>query len=271
MGNYVNDLSIYGLMNKNAFINYDSDKLSFYKNKIKSKVVFFERLTEDEESKYESISYMYMNEDPKDKRAYCMDEIVSIISNDMFENMSGKKYREIRETVNKYKNKVEIKPINKETKSSIIEMIEKWRYADNGGMKYKWQEHAGIDKAIIDRYIKEDLREAIIGMSFWINGECIGYYMIERFVSDITDNKFEYKYLTRKVLNKKNLRNITEYVDWLTFKQLYRNHCIYHPDFNDFLINWGCSSGGVHWYKTHKWPLYSTTPRWFMTIKNNKI
>ena len=54
MGNYVNDLSIYGLMNKNAFINYDSDKLSFYKNKIKSKVVFFERLTEDEESKYEA-------------------------------------------------------------------------------------------------------------------------------------------------------------------------------------------------------------------------
>ena len=44
-----------------------------------------------------------------------------------------------------------------------------------------------------------------------------------------------------------------------------------HPDFTDFLINWGCSSGGVHWYKTHKWPLYSTTPRWFMTIKNNKI
>ena len=101
MGNYVNDLSIYGLMNKNAFINYDSDKLSFYKNKIKSKVVFFERLTEDEESKYESISYMYMNEDPKDKRAYCMDEIVSIISNDMFENMSGKKYREISENENK--------------------------------------------------------------------------------------------------------------------------------------------------------------------------
>ena len=59
MLNYINELSIYGLMNKNAFINYDVDVLSFYKTKNKKKVVFFNKLTEEEESKYEQINYMY--------------------------------------------------------------------------------------------------------------------------------------------------------------------------------------------------------------------
>lgn len=267
MLNYINELSMYGLMNKNAFVNYDSNKLSFYKTKNKKKVVFFEKLSEEEESKYDQINYMYLNEDPNDKRAYSVEQIVSILTNEMFEGMPGKKYREIRETVNRYKNKIEIKPINKDTKESIIDMIEKWRYMDNGGMKYGWQEHAGIDKAIIARYIKEDLREAIIGMSFWYNGECIGYSMIERYASDINNDIFEYKYLTRKVINKKELRNITEYIDWFTFSQLYKNHKIYH-DSDKFLVNWGCSSGGVHWYKTHKWPVYSIDKKWFLTIKN---
>ena len=101
MLNYINELSIYGLMNKNAFINYDADVLSFYKTKNKKKVVFFNKLTEEEESKYEQINYMYLDEDPNDKRAFSMEQIVSIINDDMFVSMPGKAYREIRETVNK--------------------------------------------------------------------------------------------------------------------------------------------------------------------------
>ena len=267
MLNYINELSIYGLMNRNAFINYDADVLSFYKTKNKKKVVFFNKLTEEEESKYEQINYMYLDEDPNDKRAFSMEQIVSIINDDMFVSMPGKAYREIRETVNKYKNKINIKPINKETAPYIIDMIEKWRYMDNGGMKYGLQEHTGIDKAIISRYINKKLNEPIIAMSFWYEDRCIGYSMIERYASNIENDLFEYKYLTRKVLNEPGLRNITEYIDWRTFYQVYSNHKIYHPESNKFLVNWGCSSGGVHWYKTHKWPVYSTDKKWFLTIK----
>ena len=58
MLNYINELSMYGLMNKNAFINYDANVLSFYKTKNKKKVVFFNKLTEEEESKYEQINFI---------------------------------------------------------------------------------------------------------------------------------------------------------------------------------------------------------------------
>ncbi|MBO5003729.1 MAG: hypothetical protein J6D03_00380 [Clostridia bacterium] len=269
MLNYINDLSIYGLMNKNSYINYDTNHLSFYKTKNKKRVVFFRRYDDVDESVYDQINYMYMDDDPHDNRAVCMEQIVSILDNHMFEDMPGKKYREIRETIHKYKNYITIKPINKDTKDAVIDMIERWRYMENGGMKFGWQEHAGIDKAIIDRYIKYDWRESIIGMSFWIDNLCVGYSMIERFASGIDNDILEYKYLTRKVTNNPGLRNLTEYIDWLTFKQLYRNHKIYHPESNKFLVNWGCSTGGVHWYKTHKWPVYSTEKKWFLTIKNS--
>lgn len=268
MSNYINSLSIFGLMNKNAFINTDVNVLSYYKTKNKKKVVFFEKLSTEEESKYDQINYMYLDNEPNDKNATNLEQIISILDEHMFTDMPGKKYREIRETVHKYNDKITIKPINMSTKDSIIEMIEKWRYMDNGGMKFGWQEHAGIDKAIIDRYIKNDWREQLIGMSFWLNDMCIGYSLIERYASDIYDDKFEYKYLTRKVINIE--RNLTEYVDWYTFNQLWKNHQIYHPDNKEFLVNWGCSSGGVYWYKTHKWPIYSLNKKWFLTIKNKK-
>ena len=116
-------------------------------------------------------------------------------------------------------------------------------------------------------YINNKWNEPIIAMSFWYEDRCIGYSMIERYASNIENDLFEYKYLTRKVLNEPGLRNITEYIDWRTFYQVYSNHKIYHPESNKFLVNWGCSSGGVHWYKTHKWPVYSTDKKWFLTIK----
>lgn len=264
---YINELSIWGLMNKNAFINEDANNLSFYKTKNKKKVVFFEKLSEEEEKNYDIINYMYLDEDPEIKGTTSMEEIISILDKGLFEDLTGKTYKEIRETIHKYRNKIVIKPINKDTHDNIINMIEEWRYLDNGGMKYLWQEHAGIDKAIVKRYIDNDWREPLIGMSFWLDDKCIGYSLCERYASDIIDNKFEYKYLTRKVLNLPGLRNITEYIDWVTFNQVWKNHKIYHPDENEFLINWGCSSGGVHWYKTHKWPVYSLNKKYFLAVK----
>lgn len=257
--NYINEISILGLMNKTSFIDSDLKTLGFYKRKDKKKVVYFNEVSDIDE--YEQVNFMYLDSPLENQKCSSMDQIVSIIDDALMTNMPGKDYREMRQTVNKFRDKVEVKPINSETLPYILDMIEKWRYMDNGGMKYGWVEHAGIDKAILNRFVNEHLEENIIGLSFWIDDECIGYSMIERNPSDIDNGLLEYKYLTRKVLN--ITRNITEYVDWYTFHNVYKNHN------GMFLINWGCSSGGVHWYKTHKWPVYNIEKKYFCTLKNS--
>ena len=268
MSNYINEVSIYGMMNRLSFRDsFLLSDLGFYKKKDKSKVVYFKNRISDE-TKYEQINYMYLDEDPKDKRAYSSEQIISIINSESIDTLPGKQFREIRETRNKFKNKIIIKDITSQNMQDVIDMIEKWRYLDNGGWKYGFNEHAAIDKAIIKRYVETDLSDHIYAFAFYYNNECVGYSTIEKTPKDKVDALYEYKYLTRKALLSKELRNLTEYIDWYTFNYIYNKH---KEQFNstEFLINWGCSSGGVKWYKTHKWPLYKLEQKWFLTIKNN--
>ena len=149
-----------------------------------------------------------------------------------------------------------IELLNESNVDSVIEMIEKWRYMDNGGMKYGWQERAGCDKALVRRYVDnfENIQAYVIGNVFKFDNEVVGYSCIEKISLCSIDGIPEFKYLTRKVLNTKGCRNITEYIDYKTIETIY-----YHNnDLGVFLVNWGASSGGVHWYKTHKFPVYNT-------------
>lgn len=74
----------------------------------------------------------------------------------------------------------------------------------------------------------------------------------------------EYKYLTRKCLNVWGTRNLTEFIDYWTFRELFR---VNGERDGDFIVNWGASSGGVKWYKEHKWPLYDKEWKWFYKEK----
>ena len=261
MSNYINKVSIYGMMNRLSFFD-DITELGFYKKKDKSKIVWFKKRNLNEEN-YSQINYMYLDEDPHDKRAYYSEQIISKIS-ETISTLPGKKFKEIRETRNKFNKHIIVKPISKDNINDVISMIEEWRYLENGGWKYGFNEHAAIDKSIVQRYVETDLSNHIYAFSFYYNNKCVGYSTIEKHPSDIVDNLNEYKYLTRKALLIKGLRNLTEYIDWYTFNFIYKSN-----NNNDFLINWGCSSGGVKWYKTHKWPLYKLEKKWFLTIKNN--
>ena len=260
-------------MNKNCFFNNDSaNSLSFYKVKNKSKTTICRnRVSQAEEKKYTHISYMYMDEKPDIKGASSMDMVISSINNEFFTGMPGKKYIDIRHTVNKYKNKIIAVPLSNSNMDDAIEMVEKWRYDNNGGMKYGMREHAGIDKNIIRLYCNNDIMLAsnTFAYVFYYENECIGYACM----SNKPENKdLEYIYLTRKVRNHLKLRNLTEYIDWFMFSK------VYELCKSDFLINWGCSSGGVLWYKIHKWPVYSLEKKWFGSfcpngkpIKNKKM
>ena len=263
---YVDRISIWGLMNKNASLCTKYPQPAHYRVKSCKKISVYCSSPIPDESQYDEINYMYLDKDPNVKGSTCMDEIVSDIdSENYFRELPGREYREIRETRNKYINKIETRAITTDNYLDVLNMIEKWRYSS--GMKYGWQEHAGIDKALIKRYIEDPQRwnKDVIMTSFWIEERCIGYSCIERNSLQKRENLPEYVYLTRKVLNDLSMRNITEYIDWWTFREIYRTN-----GDERFLVNWGCSSGGVHWYKTHKWKLYSLTKKWFYKYKREK-
>lgn len=267
MSNYINDISIYGLMNKNCFLNYDNpETLSFYKVKDKSKVTICkDRMSEDDEKHFTHISYMYLDEKPDIKGSHSMDMVLSHIVPEFFEGMKGKTYIDIRHTVNQCSKKITAEPLNSSNYNDVFMMIEKWRYDDNGGMKYGMREHAGIDKNIIRKYCLDECKALInntFGYVFYYGDECVGYACMSKREYD-TDGIKEYHYLTRKVRNVFGIRNLTEYIDWYMFKK------VYEICKSDFLINWGCSSDGVLWYKTHKWPLYRLESKWFVSFYPN--
>ena len=276
---YVNNNSIYGMMNKNCEVIFDNSYCSFYKTKNKKKITVFNHiLSKDEEEKYDEVNYMYMNEKPNVKGAYKLTNVISLMKHDLFDNLNRKEHKELFETYKKFNNKginiVEYDPYNDDMKIQLFDMIEKWRYADNGGMKYGWQEHAGIDKSFFQRYDKMEKlqQEKFQVLLFYLPNEefvyeCIGYSVIEREYSYL-DLKPKFSYLIRKCIM--NDRNITEFVDYITFNSLFNYHKFDSDGGIDFLIDWGASSGGVLWYKTHKWKVYKLEDKWFYKVKQKE-
>ena len=271
--NYVNSISIYGFMNKNSFIDEDSIGLTFWKKKDKKYIcICRDNFNNYDINNFDKISYMYMEKPLNIKGETSMDEITSIIDKTYLENiLCRQNHKEIYETYRKYYNKIKV--INdidyiKIRYNDIINMIETWRYADYGGMKYMWQERAGIDKAFITRYLNDIyLQNNCILYLFIYNetNDIIGYSVIPK-LYELNDEQLPvYSYMLRKCIlksNNYNLRNITEYIDWYTFNETLKNN-----NFDKIIINWGCSTGGVKWYKIHKWPLYKLEKKYFLNYK----
>ena len=275
MANYINEQSILGLMNKNAFINNDSECLSFYKTKNKKKVVFFSRQPKEVEEQYDQIYYMYLDEKPEEeKSAYKLTQVISEFKIPFFTLLSNSRNKEIYQAYRKYRFNQKVIDKDYEDCKDLIsleminEMIEKWRYSNKGGMKYGWQEHAGIDKAWFQRFFKmtEEEKSKYQVTFFFYNKTLMGYSVIEKEPS----NDKEFKYLIRKYIlessDNAGWRNICLYIDFITFKKIYDRMPLKYT----FRVNWGASSGGTLWYKEHKWPIYELSDKWFYKVDNTK-
>lgn len=279
--NYIDKWTCIAMMNKNCSL-LDGDFLGFNKTKNGSKVAAFSLDYKFDPEKHKQVSWLYLDNEP-DKllfsSIYSLEEIVSKIDCDnMFwksgrrpENvLAGEENIEWRGTVNKWRRKecegyLQVMPLDESCRDAVVEMIEKWRWLDNGGMKYGWQERAGCDKALVKRYVEdfEGIKSHVIGSAFKLNDEIVGYSCIEKTSTALVDGLPEFKYLTRKVLNGKGKRNLTEYIDYRTIELVHEAM----PDIKAFAVNWGASSGGVHWYKSHKFPLLSIEKKWFCSKK----
>lgn len=310
--NYCNDnITLFGMMNKNCSLS-QYIPLTFYKTKSQNNIVICNpkldfinimcnTLSMDCLSKniYKKISFMYCNDNIKEQllsnsyikdnysiTSYKEEEIVSVLDYNYFKNptdpdfMVGNKYKELRPYIKRYKSIIKVKNISK-SKDDVLEMLDKWKDNETCGKKYGIRCRVGVDKALVERYVSNQFGENLIGFAFYIYNKelkkdtCIGYVITSKEPNNMVDSYPVFSYMCRKVLNNIGYRNLTEYIDWYVFNHLYKLYCWkYKKAPKQIFINWGCSSGGVKWYKEHKWPLYKKETKWFYNLKykeeNNK-
>lgn len=271
-GNYVNKLSIYGLMNSNCKILVN--KLGFWKTKNHNKLVLCEDNIDDVDlSNTLKISMMYLdkvnhNKEFWNSNGYEMskitetEEIFSYIDKDFFNKLNRTNNKEVYETLRKYDNwkminKMFVVDYSDDIYDDILIMIKEW--ATTSGKKYGFLRHDGIDKAFFKRLKDKEINKDLYDIRIYkIEDKVVGYSVIEH------NSSFEnngYIYLIRKSLI--DYRNLCLYIDYDTFREKLNYE-------NNIIVNWGCSSGGVKKYKLSKFKLAYIKKLYFYNLNKKQ-
>lgn len=252
--NYISRHSIMGMLSK-SYIPLD-DNVGYLKNK--KEVVLFS--SDDtiigRHLSYPKINLNYVDEiiNVKDKingyllsSKYHSTMLLSNFSKEFFE-LSGHRFREIRETRNKYRKIVGVK--YDVDPNEVISFIREW-IVKRGDLKYGWQLHAGYDINFFTKYWYFE-KESLWSNFFYIDGKLVGYSIVSK---DGSDGNF--KYMIRK--NDTTYRNLCLYIDYFSFERMYN-------EVGDFIVNWGSNSGSLLKYKM-KFPVLFTIKKWFYKFK----
>ena len=271
-GNYVNKLSIYGLMNSNCKILVN--KLGFWKTKNHNKLVLCEDNIDDIDlSNTLKISMMYLDKVNHNKEfwnsiGYEMskitetEEIFSYIDKDFFNKLNRTNNKEVYETLRKYDNwkminKMFVVDYSDDIYDDILIMIKEW--ATTSGKKYGFLRHDGIDRAFFKRLKDKEINKDLYDIRIYkIEDKVVGYSVIEH------NSSFEnngYIYLIRKSLI--DYRNLCLYIDYDTFREKLNYE-------NNIIVNWGCSSGGVKKYKLSKFKLAYIKKLYFYNLNKKQ-
>ena len=271
-GNYVNKLSIYGLMNSNCKILVN--KLGFWKTKNHNKLVLCEdNIDNIDLSNTLKISMMYLDKVNHNKEfwnfnGYEMskitetEEIFSYIDKDFFNKLNRTNNKEVYETLRKYDNwkminKMLVVDYSDDIYDDILIMIKEW--ATTSGKKYGFLRHDGIDKAFFKRLKDKEINKDLYDIRIYkIEDKVVGYSVIEH------NSSFEnngYIYLIRKSLI--DYRNLCLYIDYDTFREKLNYE-------NNIIVNWGCSSGGVKKYKLSKFKLAYIKKLYFYNLNKRQ-
>ena len=271
-GNYVNKLSIYGLMNSNCKILVN--KLGFWKTKNHNKLVLCEdNIDNIDLSNTLKISMMYLdkvnhNKEFWNSNGYEMskitetEEIFSYIDKDFFNKLNRTNNKEVYETLRKYDNwkminKMLVVDYSDDIYDDILIMIKEW--AITSGKKYGFLRHDGIDKAFFKRLKDKEINKDLYDIRIYkIENKVVGYSVIEH-NSSFENN--DYIYLIRKSLI--DYRNLCLYIDYDTFREKLNYE-------NNIIVNWGCSSGGVKKYKLSKFKLAYIKKLYFYNLNKKQ-
>lgn len=221
----------------NKFCKPFDDWRGYQANKNKA-VLFDERLKAD----YPTVHYYYIYNKPAQKH-YHLTQLISHITPNFFE-LRGKKWKEIRETRNKFDKIVKMKEYDQQ---AVLDLIKKWD--ETAGVKYGFQRRSGRDRNFFQRWFEQE-KERLFYRFFYIDERLVGYSVLHK-----KDGCYEY--LIRKTLSE--MRNTCLYVDYKTMEELFA----VEPD--GFFVNWGASGGKLLKYKK-KFPMFEERPVYFYKV-----
>lgn len=277
-----NPHTIFGMMSKKDTI-LDSSDLPFHiVRKNKSKLVLFPKKEQvvslDDLKKlkllypeYKNIAVHYLTESnylelKKELKGIPFNKfkstlICSHLSSDFF-GMRGKNNTEFRETLNKLNKQLTVK-VNEPLQDilhPINTLLSLWD--DTSGQKYGWQRHSGYDRTFFaSLYQKEVLLDNnLTCLTFYDKDVLIGYSVY----SNETTNCMSY--IIRKFASPRKIRNLGLYIDTKTF--IHANETLNLN--NNFIVNWGASSGSVLDYK-RKFPGNLEKTAWFISLNSDNI
>jgi len=230
---------------------------------------------------YENICLQYIPEEfYKTLKLYCKSNNIEIRNkfglnlltakfDKEYFDLSGKDFIELRETINnivKHNKVMYTENLDKDSERIIEEielMINEWN--NSVGMKYRRTNHSGYDKNFFrQEFIKN--REQYYSLFFYEpqNKKLLGYSIISKnFIKN--ENIKNYSYLLRKTLTNEKIRNLTLYVDYVSFKNIFNLN-----NEKEYNINWGASKGTLLKYKK-KFPIKQEEKVFFISFKAKEL
>lgn len=195
---------------------------------------------------FPKVSYSYIHEKPpKPIKPYKGTQLVSRLDEEFFA-LSGKKYKEIRETRNYFDKIVSIKEYSKQ---DVLGLIDLW--SSTSGKKYGWQLHSGYDRNFFNNWYDLE-KDNLFSRFYYIGDKIVGYSILHKGTNS-------WEYLLRKMDN--SIRNTCLYVDYKTFEEIYK------LEQKDFYVCWGASNGKLLKYKRKFGSFDETTVYFYKVVK----
>lgn len=256
------------MLPKTAIIN---TPLTFYKNKSKKDMVSFDP---DFKSDTCNVNYMYMEKKPVGVKSFWEWEITQGPFDEEFFKLKGKKYKHLRNIINRneycYWCGVRGTPYKNYNYEECEELLNKW-WDGIGDKNYGWNVHLGYDKRYLKESIKsKNVKNNTINLFFYGAEECThpcpplrGYSIFSKPVKD-SDGLWNLTYMLGKYDPDKELvRDLSRLIDFYSYKYIFNNVTNHEP----FKVNLGTAKGGLLQYKEMVFPTYSKEKRYFYKIK----
>lgn len=260
---YPDEVTVYGMLGANASFIPGSGNLAVYKSSKKTQAISW---ISDFDVACNDILYSYMASPPQPKTgcqgAFRETQIVAGVFDQCYFDNPVKKMRKCMRSISKIASIADECPLDE-----ILDSIKRWERG-HGASRYRMQMHSSYDKRFFKRSLSESawLRERT---KIWYfvdkRSRCIGYRVFtkEPTVHTLSSGQevLEFKSLLRKY--DPAISHLCQFIDFMTYKSLWNEWR------KPFIVNLGCSSGGVKRYKLENFPVASASPRWFYRKKGS--
>lgn len=254
--NYADPITVYGMLPAYASL-VEGQELVAWKNKKHDRLISFDPKFTSSDTQ---VLYMYIDEEPtRDQFAsiYKCKQLVNGPFDAEFFKFKGEKGRHFREYRNKFGKKLQMRVNFIPALEDAISLISRWEDLQ-GKRKYRMLMHSSYDK----KFFRESLAkiaDKVTIFTFWGKEKLVGYKIMTKDPVIHEDGLLEFKSLLRKY--DPSYSHLCLYIDLKAYMWIWEQHK------KAFVVNVGCSSGGVAAYKHEKFPICSEEIKWFYKSK----